>query len=164
MRPDIFLKLMFTLCLMGSVHAEARASRDTSERSYQLKVRCRAQLLSTDGQFEIRAESKAFSPTIDGFALSGAKLHFGPYTLIGSMSQAQPYGSSALEPTFGTMLFANGNPVQGNIQSSAIQGLDLSIRSLNTPLTLYSSRFLTFSYEGKDISRVDYSCSITKIL
>ena len=163
MRTNAMLKLVCTVGLIASTSSFAEMETPAEPSTYHLQMSCKAQLLSNQDKFKLHAESPAFLPTIDGFGNSAAKLTFGPFTLIASMMQARPYGSSSIEPTFEMMLFKDGNPVQGNVQSSALQGLDLPRRAFNAPLSLYAARFLQFTYEGKNVSRIDYSCSVTKI-
>jgi hypothetical protein len=85
-----------------------------------------------------------------------ARLPFDPYILKAGT------GMSEGEQTFDVTLFT-GNSVDGQINYSRLRRLSLETRPTGLPPRVQGTNFLSFEYQGKNITHVDYECGLNRI-
>jgi len=145
--------LIFSVTLLsfgGLAHADAP----------QLQISCAATLSSTTAPIKLSAQSAVFEGDVRASG-SAATLNFGGYSVMGYFEMTGEDFEHTV-PTFELNLF-QGNPEEGNISITFARGLELDRRNPGDPLTLSGIKFLNGTYNGTRFSRVDYSCSLTKL-
>jgi hypothetical protein len=125
----------------------------------QYMTSCSLEVIGNAGTVATLDNSNYFTlATASGNSM--VKIDFDNFTLSGEVGIRQPPGSPLSGPTLLMQLYKDRNPVQGNLASIFVQGLDLDLLALNHSRTSESFAFLTGNFGGISFSRVNYKCSV----
>lgn len=93
------------------------------------------------------------------------QLALGPYSLVAyvgikSFDSSDP---NAAETDLSINLFQNGQQGANSENEEDISGLDFDHRPLNSPVKVMAHKFLNFQYLNRNVSRVDYTCALSRV-
>jgi hypothetical protein len=147
--------------------ASAAGTVHVSAAGYTLVTKCKASLsvISADPNeknLTLEATSQPFAPTVSGFGQSHVALAIGDYAVRAEMQMSAPFADPGMQPRLVASLVKGGNPVTGQINYSSVGGIDLDSRPMGVPLSVTSMAFVSAQYQGRNVSRIDFSCSVTK--
>jgi hypothetical protein len=142
--------------------ASEAVTTDAYGSAEYFQIGCRAILTGPSSSATVTELSDPF--TSDVVAASPyVGLSLGDITLHARVSINQPFSSDSLEPTLLINLF-RGNPVQGSLSGTSVQGLDLTAhRLVGDKLSAGSLVFAAGRASGIDFSRIDYRCWLERI-
>lgn len=150
--------LVFSLALFTSALAPA------SSKPYFVSS-CEAVATSSDPQNPTHGMTVSTSEYSLVLGHNNAvKLNIGKYVLSMSTEWMLDKKTGGFTPHIYMFLFDGSlNPSTGKVNSIILAGADLENRPLGLPLTAVGMDFLEFEIEGHLYSRVDYSCSVTRV-
>jgi hypothetical protein len=158
--------LAFAACDAGAGPASVQSTTSTADLdNVQLVTSCQASLIgpsiADDAPLTASKQSRPFNLAEGLGSGSTVNLPLGDFNLIASMSDSTP--TPGTDVALFRVELIKGNPISGQINLVEATGLDLARRTPGVPLTLGARNFVSTKFQGQDVSRIDYSCSITKL-
>lgn len=155
--------LLMTLALAAAPVATAAHAADAQ---FQTKCHVLLSVVSADPNDEdivIDVASDPFAASGNGFSHSHLVVNADDYAVRAGIELNGPFGDPVVQPRLIVSLVKGGNPITGQVNYSNIGGIDLATRPAGVPLTLTSMNFISAHVNGLNVTRIDYSCSVTKL-